>query len=77
MLRKILSKVKMILSLFGFDILKTMYSLRGIPSYIKDYLTFRKETNKDIFPIKFFPILDDKLNKVVRQKGITFIKIYW
>jgi len=72
MLRKILSKVKMILSLFGFDILKTMYSLRGIPSYIKDYLTFRKETNKDIFPIKFFPILDDKYKQGGTAKGHYF-----
>lgn len=72
MLKKILRKLVMVFNLLGLDIAKTIYTFRGIPGFITDYINLKKEVNQLIFPIKFYPILDDKYKQGGTAKGHYF-----
>ncbi len=72
MLKKILRKLVMVFNLLGLDIAKTIYTFRGIPGFIKDYINLKKEVDRLIFPIKFYPILDDKYKQGGTAKGHYF-----
>lgn len=72
MIKKILKSVIKYVSYIGIDGIKFINNLRGLPSFINDYLKLKKENNTDIFPIKFYPILDDKFKQGGTAKGHYF-----
>ncbi len=67
-----LKRIVMIVNLFGLDIRKLIYTFRGIPGFITDYISLKKEVNQLIFPMKFYPILDDKYKQGGTAKGHYF-----
>lgn len=71
MIIKILKVVVKYLNFFGVDIVKLVNSIRGIPFFLKDY-NHLKNMSDDTFPIKFYPILDDKYKQGGTAKGHYF-----
>ncbi len=47
------------LNLIGINPIKLLNSFRGLPSFIKEYIAFKKSMDKS-FGFKLYPILDDK-----------------
>ncbi len=71
-MRKFLREVVKYFNSIGIDIVRFIYTLRGIPSFIQDYLDLIKQVDKSIFPIKFYPILDDKYKQGGTARGHYF-----
>lgn len=68
-------KIKLIVRYFnlvGIDAVKLVNTLRGLPSFLKDYFKLKKEIDNSVFPIKFYPILDDKYKEGGTAKGHYF-----
>lgn len=61
-MKKIALKIIFILNVFGFNLIKFIYSIKGLNFYFRDYLTLKKQlkTNKEFKFGKFFPILHEK-----------------
>jgi hypothetical protein len=60
------------LSWVGIDIVKFKNSIRGIPSFVKDFTTLKKSIKDKNFPIKFYPILDDRFKLAGTASGHYF-----
>jgi len=71
MLKRSLRKVVKFLGIFGIDIVKLINSIRGLFVYYKDYKKIRFNSN-DIFPIKLYPILDDRYKQGGTATGHYF-----
>lgn len=56
----------------GVDIVRLVNTFRGIPYYIKDYITLKKNIQDDMFLIKFYPILSDKYEQGGTARGHYF-----
>ncbi|CAA6820103.1 MAG: Unknown protein [uncultured Sulfurovum sp.] len=72
MIKKILKIPYKWLTWFGIDFIKFINTLRGIPYFIKDYRTLKNNISDEKFPIKFYPILDDKFKQGGTAKGHYF-----
>lgn len=76
-MKKILRIIYSILVLFGFDPLKTISTLRGLPAYIRDYMDFKKNQMKSSHPAQFpfgkpDPYLSDRFADNGATKGHYF-----
>jgi SAM-dependent methyltransferase len=74
---KVSQKLRICRRLIGFNPLSFLKTLRGIPFYIFDFLKLReqlkKSTHEDvIFPVKLYPILDDKFSEAGTMSGDYF-----
>lgn len=56
----------------GIDIVKLLYTIKGIPSFIRDYTTLKKDIRDNSFSIKLYPILYDKYKQGGIAKGHYF-----
>lgn len=72
MIKKILRKLVRYLGWIGIDIVKFINTIRGIPYFTKDYITLKKSIKDNKFPIKFYPILDDKYKQGGTASGHYF-----
>lgn len=72
MIKKSFKIIIKYLSFIGFDIIRVVNNFRGLPSFISDYIKLKKEIDISIFPIKFYPILDDKFKEGGTAKGHYF-----
>jgi len=72
MIRKALKQIVRYFNFIGLDMVKLVNTLRGIPSFLKDYFALKKEIDKSVFPIRFYPILDDKYKQGGTAKGHYF-----
>lgn len=75
-MKRTLRSLYVFLTYFGFDLLKTIQSLRGIKSYIRDYLAFKKQSKfssqKDFTFGKAYPCLSDRFAKSGSASGHYF-----
>ncbi|MDY0117347.1 MAG: DUF268 domain-containing protein [Sulfurimonadaceae bacterium] len=60
------------LRLMGIDVVKMGYTFRGLPFFIKDYITLKKSITDDRFPMKLYPIFDDKYKQGGTASGHYF-----
>lgn len=60
------------LGVTGINPIKLINFLRGIPSFINDYLSLKRQVKNNHFPFKFHPILDDKYKQGGTAKGHYF-----
>jgi hypothetical protein len=58
--------------LFGINIVQFVNVVRGIPSFIRDYIQLKKEVDITLFPIELYPILDDKYKQGGTANGHYF-----
>ena len=72
MIRKALKQIVRYFNFIGLDMVKLVNTLRGIPSFLKDYFALKKEIDKSVFPIRLYPILDDKYKQGGTAKGHYF-----
>ncbi len=70
-IKRLLIKLNWILSTqFGFDVRVLLRSIRGMPSYFRDYLIFRSQFNGNI---SFMPCLSDRYE----EGGATKTEYFW
>jgi len=69
---KIIKNIVKYFRLSGINIVQFVNVLRGIPSFIGDYIQLKKELDKTLFPIELYPILDDKYKQGGTAKGHYF-----
>ena len=60
------------MSILGIDLIKMFNLVRGLTSFIADYLQLRKQVKDDKFKVSFYPILDDKYKQGGTAKGHYF-----
>lgn len=72
MFKKILKKIIKYLNLLGINPIVLFNFLRGAPSFITDYFKLRQQAQNSLFPIEFYPILDDKYKQGGTAKGHYF-----
>lgn len=72
---KMISKVNLYVKAFGLSTKKTYYSVKGIPSFMKNYLEFNqqlKHSDKKFKITSFYPCLDDRYDYAGRLLGHYF-----
>lgn len=72
MIKSVLKKVVLALSVVGVDVLKLAGLVRGFPGYIRDYRQLKSQVTQNDFPISFYPILADKYKQGGMAKGHYF-----
>jgi SAM-dependent methyltransferase len=72
MLLKIVKTIVKFFRLSGIDFIKIINTMRGLPSFIIDFIKLKKENDKDLFPIELYPILDDKYKQGGTANGHYF-----
>jgi SAM-dependent methyltransferase len=72
MIRNILKRVTMTMSILGIDLIKMVSFVRGFAGFISDYLQLRKQIKGNGFKVKFYPILEDKYKQGGMAKGHYF-----
>lgn len=60
------------MSILGIDLIKMFNLVRGLTSFIADYLQLRKQVKDDKLKVSFYPILDDKYKQGGTAKGHYF-----
>jgi hypothetical protein len=73
-MKKVAKNIIFLFNIFGFDIIKFIYSLKGLWSYLKDYFTLKKQMkdSNEFYFGKFFPILNEKFTDSGVMKGHYF-----
>jgi len=69
---KILKSIVKYFRLFGINLIQFVNVVRGIPSFIVDFIKLKKQVNIDLFPIELYPILDDKYKQGGTAMGHYF-----
>lgn len=72
MIRKFLILLRQYFNFIGFDIVKFINTLRGLPGFINDYRKLSKEIDRSLFPLNFYPILNDKYKQGGTANGHYF-----
>ena len=67
-----LKKILHLLNLIGINLVQFARVIRGVPSFIFDYYTLLKQMPKGLFPMKLYPILDDKYKQGGTASGHYF-----
>jgi hypothetical protein len=57
---------------FGFDPIKTFHSIKGIPSFVHDYVKIKKLVTKEFKLGKLYPCVGDRYGKSGTAKGHYF-----
>ena len=71
-MRIALKRLNKILNSFGFNPVKLVSSMRGLPVFVADYFALKKQIRDDNFPLGFYPITDDRYKQGGTARGHYF-----